>query len=66
MMRNIRVGLSDTGIIAVLMLVALAAVGWILNIISLMSMELLPLTGFVILKIIGIFLFPIGAIIGWF
>lgn len=66
MMRRIRVGLSNTGIIAVLVLNVLAAVGWILNIISLMSMELLPITGFVVLKIIGIFLFPIGAIVGWF
>jgi hypothetical protein len=44
------------------------AVGWILNVISLFNMAMTdsPVTTMFVLKIIGIFIFPLGSILGWF
>lgn len=44
----------------------LAVGGWIANIVKLASMDhLWPLTGLSILRVVGIFLAPIGAILGF-
>jgi hypothetical protein len=39
--------------------------GWIMNIITLWTMPLDPLTGQLIIRIIGIFVAPLGAILGF-
>jgi hypothetical protein len=39
--------------------------GWVMNIILLAHSTLTPVTGMVILRIAGIFLFPIGIIMGY-
>ena len=59
--KNYGVGAS----IAFLVILALFIIGWILNIIDLIKMDI-ELTGVVILKIIGIFIVPLGSIMGWF
>lgn len=41
------------------------AIGWVLNIIKLCSMAMDPVTGFLIVRIAGIFVFPIGMVAGW-
>lgn len=40
-------------------------VGWILNIVQLIALLANPITGIVILKIIGIFVFPFGSVLGY-
>lgn len=54
--------------LAFLMIGALVAgvVGWIWNIVKLMEMSLDPLTGLLAVRVVGIFLAPIGAIVGYF
>lgn len=59
--KNYGVGAS----IAFLVIWAFFIIGWILNIIDLIKMDI-ELTGVVILKIIGIFILPLGSIMGWF
>ena len=41
-------------------------VGWFINVAKLLSMEALPLTGLFIVRIIGIFVAPLGGVIGYF
>ncbi len=57
--------LFPASVIAILVVVALAAAGWVMNIATLCHMELSPLTGEVIVRIIGIFVAPIGMVAGW-
>ena len=59
--KNYGIGAS----MAFLAIWAFFVVGWILNIIDLVKMNI-ELTGVVILKIIGIFVIPLGSIMGWF
>ena len=40
--------------------------GWIWNIIKLIHMGLDPITGLLIVRAIGIFVFPVGMIVGYF
>ena len=41
-------------------------IGWVLNIVHLIGLEAFTMSGENIIRIIGIFLSPIGAIMGWF
>lgn len=43
----------------------LMAIGWVLNIIELYNIETLTYNGKEVLRIIGIFVPPIGGIMGW-
>lgn len=47
-------------------LIAVGMVGWVLNIIKLCGMDAEPLTTMFIMRIIGIFVAPIGSILGLF
>lgn len=42
------------------------AVGWVLNIIAIANTYTLELTGLFILRIIGVLVFPLGAVLGIF
>lgn len=53
------------GIVYVLLLLA-AVFGWIMNIMAIIQMPVIELTGMTVARIIGIFLAPLGAILGWF
>lgn len=56
-----------TGIICVLVWLAImvaAVVGWVLNIVAIAQTT--TFSGFVILRAIGVFIAPLGAILGWF
>ena len=44
--------------------VGVGIVGWVNNIIALAHAE--TLTGFVVLRVVGIFIAPLGAVLGWF
>lgn len=39
--------------------------GWITNIVKIFGSDFDPLTGEVIVRVIGVFLFPVGAIMGF-
>lgn len=44
----------------------LVAIGWVMNIIALIHLESIDHLGEVIIRFIGIFIAPIGAVMGWF
>jgi hypothetical protein len=52
--------------IAIWTFVVFIFIGWVLNIISLFHMSFDPLTGLAVLKVVGIFIVPVGGITGWF
>jgi len=54
---------SDWGGIFWLGLVILGGIGWVCNIIEIAHADLV--TGLVILRVVGIFMFPLGAVLGW-
>ncbi|AJK27191.1 hypothetical protein BRC2024_KCUCJSVR_CDS_0096 [Acinetobacter phage vB_AbaM_KissB] len=43
--------------------VALVLIGWVLNIAQIIKMS--AVTGLTIVKVIGVFIAPLGAILGW-
>lgn len=51
--------------IAYIVLVATLIAGWIMNIMTIWNTYDLPLTGKFVLRIIGIFVFPIGGVLGY-
>jgi hypothetical protein len=48
-----------------LLIMGLSLYGWLMNLITLWTMPLDPLTGQLIVRIIGIFVAPLGAILGF-
>ena len=53
------------GVIAVTTVVIASIVGWILNVIAIFGSSFDPLTGVVVLRCIGVFVPPIGAVMGY-
>lgn len=43
----------------------LGIIGWIMNIMTIWNTYDLPLTGKFVLRIIGVFVFPIGGVLGY-
>lgn len=50
---------------ALIGLFVLGAIGWVSNIITLFGASFDPFTGELLLRIIGIFVGPLGAVMGW-
>lgn len=48
-----------------LLVVAVCCIGWIMNIINLFNTKNFELSGVIILQIIGIFLAPLGVVMGY-
>ena len=46
-------------------IVPAAVIGWIWNIVKLVGMTLDPITGMLIVRVIGIFVPPLGAVVGY-
>jgi hypothetical protein len=42
-----------------------AVAGWVMNIITIAHSSFTPLEGLLVLRIVGIFVAPLGAILGW-
>ncbi len=59
------VKLGVIAILAVLLFTLAGVVGYVKNLMVLFNMSFDPLTGEAILRIIGVFLVPIGMILGW-
>ena len=57
--------MTDSQIASLLWLAILiaGAIGWIMNIVHLANSD--ALSGFVILRVVGIFMFPLGAVLGF-
>ena len=56
----------DWTVITILILICiLLVIGWVMNIIDLYHMNAI-MTGEGVIRIIGIFLAPVGSIMGWF
>lgn len=49
-----------------LVLVVGGLIGWILNIVDIANSDFENVTGMLVLRIIGVFVAPLGAILGWF
>ncbi len=47
-------------------IVAVIGTGWVFNIIDIIEANFDPLTGLLVVKVIGIFIPPLGAIMGYF
>ena len=63
-----QVGYTLTELVTVVLCLALAAGaawGWVWNIIKLVGMGLDPITGLLIVRAIGIFVVPVGCIVGY-
>jgi hypothetical protein len=54
---------SDWAAFIWLGLIILGGIGWVLNIIEIAHADLI--SGFVMLRVVGIFMFPLGAVLGW-
>jgi hypothetical protein len=62
-------GFTINELLGVLFFVGIAlggAIGWVWNILKLMDMTFDPITGLAIVRIVGIFIPPLGAIAGYF
>ena len=61
---------KQAGFTAVEMLTVIVVVaglaGWVMNIIAIIHDCCTPLTGLVVARIIGVFMFPVGAVLGYF
>lgn len=53
------------GVLFLIAIVALFALGWIFNIIAICHADFAHLTGMLVVRLIGIFVAPVGAIAGW-
>lgn len=56
-----------TGLYAtVIILWILGIIGWVMNIVDIISMMSGELTAMLIIRLVGVFVFPLGAILGYF
>lgn len=53
------------GLLAVIFLTA-ALIGYVINIFALAGMSFDPITPLLVLRAVGIFVLPLGAILGWY
>lgn len=53
------------GVLFLLALVLVAVGGWVANIVKLFGSDFSPLTGEVVLRVVGVFVAPLGAILGF-
>jgi len=49
----------------ILVIFLVGSIGWVMNIVSLAHSSFEPLTGMVVLRVIGIFVPPLGAVLGY-
>ncbi len=45
---------------------AALAIGWIMNIVAIVNSNFNDITGLLVMRIIGVFIAPLGAILGYF
>jgi hypothetical protein len=50
----------------VIVVAILGFVGWVMNIMTIAGSSFNDLTGLLVLRVVGIFIAPMGAVLGWF
>jgi hypothetical protein len=60
-----KVDVGLTGSLAIIALFIAAVIGWIMNIMTIAGSEFTPITGLLVLRVVGIFVAPLGAVLGW-
>lgn len=65
-MHKLFAGLGIFGVLSYLGIIAAGVIGWIMNIFALIGTVNGPLDGVFVLRIVGIFVAPLGAIMGLF
>lgn len=63
MAKEIKVGLFTW--LMILTVVILGFAGWAMNIMTIASSSFNDLTGLLVLRVVGIFIAPMGAVLGW-
>lgn len=66
MKRNISIKVGTAGMLFLLAVIGAMAIGWIMNIVTIAHSNFSDLTGMLILRVIGIFVAPLGSVLGWF
>lgn len=56
---------STPAILLILAIGILSAGGWVANIVKLVGSDFDPITGLLIARVVGIFLAPLGAVLGY-
>lgn len=55
-----------TGVLMWLSFIVLVGIGWVLNLIDIFNSDFANITGLLVLRVIGVFLAPLGSFLGWF
>lgn len=63
MAKEIKVGLGTWYLLFTVFILGFA--GWIMNIMTIAGSNFNDLTGLLILRVVGIFVAPMGAVLGW-
>jgi hypothetical protein len=63
----IKISFANTamGVFLYLSLLILLLGGWVMNLIEIVNYDFASITGMIILRIAGIFIAPLGAVLGW-
>lgn len=59
-------GNSVAALLIYLVLVLGIGAGWVLNVVKIVQNDFAPITGMLIARIIGVFIAPLGAVLGYF
>lgn len=59
-------GYTGTAILIWLVIVLALGIGWVMNIIAIMHSDFGRLSGVLVLRVVGIFVVPLGALMGYF
>ena len=59
-------GLAVVLVLVYLLLIIAGAVGWVLNIIAIAHADFAHIGGMLVLRVVGIFVPPLGAVLGFF
>ena len=64
-MIKIRFSNTMTGVLLYLALLIFLIGGWVMNLVEIVNYDFASITGMIILRIAGIFIAPLGAVLGW-
>ena len=64
-MIKIRFSNTMTGVLLYLALLIFLIGGWVMNLVEIVNYDFAAITGMIILRIAGIFIAPLGAVLGW-
>jgi|APGre2960657468_1045069.scaffolds.fasta_scaffold13419_7 hypothetical protein len=56
---------TSLGLLMYLAFIVVIIGGWIMNLVEIVNYDFASITGMIILRIAGIFIAPLGAVLGW-